>query len=467
MPAAGKVYESAEAAIADLNDGASVCVGGFGPPHNRPASLLKALAEKGPTGLTLIANTFSYQGLAENEQVVKFIGAFGSSAYQRDSAADRMIAAGRLEFEACPQGILTERLRAGAAGIPAFYSPVGVDTIVAEGKERREFGGREHVLETALQPDFAFVKAARADELGNLAYVGATRNFHPTMAAAARVTIAEVDEIVPVGAIAPQDVVVPSIYVNRIVRTAATPEELAALRRPSSTRGPTLGHAREQDTHPHLSHELMAMRVARLLQRGQVVNLGLGLPTLVANYVDHSSGVLFHAENGLLGYGPFPADGQADTTVYNAGGQPVTLFPGASFFTSLDAFTMARGGYVDVVILGAFQVSQYGDVANWWAPYMVRGGIGGAMDLIAGGHSLIIMMDHVTREGAPRILKECTYPLTGTRCVTTLMTDLALIDISAEGLLLRETAPGVSPDDVQKLTDAELSIAPDCAPMQF
>lgn len=467
MADATKVYGSPREAIADLGDGASICVGGFGPPHNRPASLLKALAEKGSRNLTLIANGFSHQALAENEQVVKFIGAFGSSAYQRGSPADRLIAAGKMEFEATPQGIMTERLRAGAACIPAFYSPVGVDTLVAEGKERRWFDGREYILETALKPDFAFVKAAKADEMGNLAYVGGTRNFHPTMAAAARITIAEVDEIVPVGAIAPQDVIVPSIYVDRIVLTAATPEELAALRRPSATRGPTLGHGQEQTPGPRLSHELMAMRVARLLQRGQVVNLGLGIPTLVSNYVDSSMGVLFHSENGLLGYGPFPAEGQANTNIYNAGGQPVTLFPGASFFNSLDAFTMARGGYVDVVILGAFQVSQQGDVANWWAPYMVRGGIGGAMDLIAGGRSLIIMMDHTTREGEPRVLKECTYPLTGTRCVTTLMTDLALIDVTADGLLLRETAPGVTPQEVRRLTDAELAIAPDCYPMQF
>lgn len=467
MAGDGKVYDSPEEALADLGDGASICVGGFGPPQNRPGSLLKALAEKGSKHLTLIANGFSYQGLAENEQVDTFIGAFGSSAYQRGSASDRLIAAGTMAFEACPQGILTERLRAGAAGIPAFYSPVGVDTLVAEGKERRSFDGREYVLETALKPDFAFIKATKADELGNLAYVGGTRNFHPIMAAAGRVTIAEVDEIVPAGAIAPQDVIVPSLYVDRIVQTRVTPEELAAMRRPSSTRGAAPGHGQEQAVGPRLSHELMATRVARLLRRGQIVNLGLGIPTLVSNYVTSEMGILFHSENGLLGYGPFPADDQRDFTIYNAGGQPVTLFPGASFFNSLDAFTMARGGYVDVVILGAFQVSQQGDVANWWAPYMVRGGIGGAMDLIAGGRSLIIMMDHTTREGAPRILKECTYPLTGSRCVTTLMTDLALIDVTPAGLVLRETAPGVTPAEVQSLTEAELIVAPDCRPMAF
>jgi len=465
MPEAGKVFESPSDAIADFGDGASFCVGGFGPPQNRPATLLKALVEKGPKNLTLIANGFSYQPLAENELVTRFIGAFGSSAYQRGSAADKLIESGKLEFEASPQGILTERLRAGAAGIPAFYSPVGVDTIVADGKERREFDGREFVLETALKPDFALVRAARADELGNLAYDGGTRNFHPIMAAAARVTIAEVDEIVAVGTIAPEDVIIPCLYVDRIIRTQATSEELDGLRRPASTRGPTLGHG--GDAAPRLSHEMMAMRVARLLQRGQVVNLGLGIPTLVSNHVTADMGLLFHSENGLLGYGPFPTGEDVDWNIYNAGGQPVTLFPGASIFNSLDAFTMARGGYVDVVILGGFQVSQQGDLANWWAPYMVRGGIGGAMDLIAGGKSLIVMMDHTTREGEPKILRQCTYPLTGARCVTTLMTDLALIEVSQGRLLLRETAPGVSPQEVQRLTEADLAIAPDCKPMEF
>jgi 3-oxoacid CoA-transferase len=463
----GKIYESPAAAVADVRDGASLCVGGFGPPQNRPASLLNALVASGVRNLTLISNGFNHQGLAENEQVVKFIGAFGSSAYNRGSASDRLIASGKIEFEATPQGIMTERLRAGAAGIPAFYSPVGVDTLIAEGKERRWFDGREYILETALKPDFALIKAARADELGNLGYDGGTRNFHPTMAAAARITIAEVDEIVPVGAIAPQDVIVPSVYVDRVVLTAATPEELASLRRPSATRGPTLGHASEETNGPRLSHEMMAMRVARLLRRGQIVNLGLGLPTLVSNCVNAEMGIFFHSENGLLGYGPFPEEGRADPTIYNAGGQPVTLFPGASIFDSLSAFTMARGGYVDVVILGAFQVSRHGDLANWWAPYMVRGGMGGAMDLIAGGKSLIAMTEHTTRDGQPKVLNECSYPLTGSRCVTTIMTDLALIDVTPDGLILRETAPGASIDEIQRLTEPRLIVAPDCHPMQF
>lgn len=466
MPLPAKVYQSAAEAIADFADGASFCVGGFGPPHNRPASLLKALAAKGSRNLTLISNGFPYQPLAENEQISHFIAAFGSSAYQRGSAADRLIESGKMEFEASPQGIMTERLRAGAAGIPAFYSPVGVHTLVAEGKERRSFEGRDYILETAIKPDFAFIKAARADELGNLAYDGATRNFHPIMAAAARITIAEVDQVVPVGSIPPQDVIVPSIYIDRIVRTSATPEELSALRRPSTTRAPTPGHPVEPGG-PRLSHEMMAMRVARLLKRGQIVNLGLGIPTLVSNHVTAEAGVLFHAENGLLGYGPYPSNEDTDWNVYNAGGQPVTLFPGASFFNSLDAFTMARGGYVDVVILGGFQVSQAGDLANWWAPYMVRGGIGGAMDLIAGGKSLIVMMDHTTRDGEPKILRECSYPLTGRGCVDTIMTDLALIDVTAAGLVLRETAPGVSIETVQQATEAELFVAPDCRPMDF
>ncbi len=461
-----KVYATPQEAIADFGDGASFCVGGFGPPHNRAVSLLNALVEKGPKNLTLISNGFAHQPLAEKNQVSRFIGAFGSNAARRGAAHEKRIESGEMEFEACPQGILTERLRAGAAGIPAFYSPVGVDTLVAEGKERRSFGGREYILETALKPDFALIKAARADEMGNLGYDGGTRNFHPIMAAAARVTIAEVDAIVPVGAIAPQDVIVPCIYVDRIVRTSATAEELAPPRQQPNARGLTLGDTSESDS-PRLTHEMMAVRVARLLQPGQVVNLGLGLPTLVSNAVTADSGILFHSENGILGYGPFPEGEAVDWNIYNAGGQPVTLFPGASFFSSLDAFTMARGGYVDVVILGGFQVSRDGDLANWWAPFMVRGGIGGAMDLVAGRRGLIVMMEHTTRKGEPRILNECSYPVTGTRCVTTIMTDLALIDVTPQGLVLRETAPGVSPEQVQRLTEAELTLAPDCRPMTF
>ena len=213
-----RIYASAAEAVADVFSGAMVCVGGFGPVRNRAVTLCQALAERTDVkDITLVANSFPHQPLAENKLIKKFIGAFGGSVYRRAAASEEGIRSGEIEFEPSPQGILTERLRAGGGGIPAFFSPVGVHTVVADGKERRTIDGKEYILETALKPDFGLIRAEKADELGNLTGVGSTLNFHPAMAAASKITIAEVDEIVPVGSIAPEDVKIPGIYVDRIV----------------------------------------------------------------------------------------------------------------------------------------------------------------------------------------------------------------------------------------------------------
>src|SRR5947209_2624792 len=209
---------SADAALSDVFEGAMVCVGGFGPIRNRPVDLLTALASQSHArNLTIVSNGFPHQPLAENRQVTRFIGAFGGSVYRRAAASEEQIRSGELQFEPSPQGIFTERLRAGAGGIAAFFSPVGAHTVVAANKERRTIDGRDYILETALRPDFGLIRAEKADLLGNLSGLGSTLNFHPVMAAASRVTIAEVDEIVPVGSIAAEDVKVPGIYVDRLV----------------------------------------------------------------------------------------------------------------------------------------------------------------------------------------------------------------------------------------------------------
>ena len=458
------VFKSALEAVADVFDGATVAVGGFGPARNRPLTLVAALAARPEVrNLTVVSNGFPHQTLAEQHQVRKFIGAFGGSVYRRGNASEEQIRSGELEFEPSPQGIFTERLRAGAAGIPAFYSPVGVDTVVATGKERRVFDGRDHILETALRPDFGFVRAQKADGLGNLTGVGSTLNFHPTIAAASKVTIAEVDEIVQVGEIAPEDVRIPGIYVDRIVlHDKALDEETEGRERQRRERSRVL-----PEDHVGLTSELMALRVAQMLQPGQYVNLGMGLPVLIANFVTPESGVLLHAENGFLGYGPEPSESERKWFHYNAQGQPVTILPGAAFFSSLEAFTMARGGHLDVVVLGGLQVSSGGDLANWWAPYMAAGGMGGAMDLCTDVKELIVLMEHTTRSGELKILNECSYPLTASRCVTKIVTDLAYIDVTDSGLVLREVAPGVAPQYVQERTEPSLQVAADCREMVF
>ena len=209
------------------------------------------------------------------------------------------------------------------------------------------------------------------------------------------------------------------------------------------------------------------MRAALLLEHGQYVNLGMGIPTKVANYITAESGVMLHAENGILGYGPQPTEDEFQWQYFNAQGQPVTVLPGGAVFDSFGAFTMARGGHLDVVILGGLQVSANGDLANWWAPHMAAGGMGGAMDLCTNVAELIVIMDHVTREGDRKLLNECSYPLTAPRCVTKIITDLAYIEVSNGKLVLRELAPGVSVEYVQERTEPQLVIAPDLREMSF
>ncbi|MBI2917560.1 MAG: CoA transferase subunit B [Chloroflexi bacterium] len=215
-----------------------------------------------------------------------------------------------------------------------------------------------------------------------------------------------------------------------------------------------------------LTRELIALRVVKELRDGFYVNLGIGLPTLVSNFIPPGMTVILQSENGMLGYGRIAEEREIDPDLINAGGQYVTLAPGACFFHSADSFAMIRGGHVDLTVLGGLQVSEKGDLANWMVPQRGVGSIGGAMDLVYGAKRVIIAMEH-TAKGQPRIVRECTYPLTGRRVVNTIVTNLAVIEVTRQGLVLQEVAPSVTAEEVQAVTEPRLIISPDLREMEL
>ena len=210
-----------------------------------------------------------------------------------------------------------------------------------------------------------------------------------------------------------------------------------------------------------LPREVIAMRVARELQDGDVVNLGIGIPSLCSQYVPEGRTILYHSESGVLNYGPMADEGEEDDDLINASGQFIKRMPGMSFFHSADAFGMIRGGHIDVTVLGALQVSEKGDLSNWMIPSRGIGNVGGAMDLAVGARRVIVAMEHTGRNGDPKIVSRCTFPLTSPECVSLIVTDIAVISVEQDGLVLLETAPGWEPREIQNETEPELILADD------
>lgn len=216
-----------------------------------------------------------------------------------------------------------------------------------------------------------------------------------------------------------------------------------------------------------LNKEQIAKRISQEVKDGYTVNLGIGIPTLVVNYIPPTMSVMFQSENGLLGMGPFPTDDKVDADLINAGKQTITTVKGASFFSSSDSFAMIRGGHIDLTVLGAMEVDETGTIANWMVPGKMVKGMGGAMDLVAGAKNVIVAMQHTDKEGNSKLRKKCTLPLTGINCIKKIVSDYGVIDVTPEGFVLREYAPDLTPEQVVKATEGKMTIASDCKKMDI
>lgn len=342
-----------------------------------------------------------------------------SSYVGENKIFERLYLTGGIELELTPQGTLAERCRAGGAGIPAFYTPAGFGTPIQTGeiptrynpdgtvaqlsapREVRVFAGKSYILEEAIRGDYAFVKAWRADSLGNCQFRFAAANFNGAMGRAAATTIVEAEHIVAPGDIPPAEIHLPGIYVARVVQST-TPkaiEKYTFAQPVSAALG--AGSVRER----------IVRRAAREFQNGTYANLGIGMPMLAPSYVGAEVEVQLQSENGILGLGPYPQRGEEDPDLINAGKETVTLAPGAAVFGSEESFGMIRSGRIDLTILGAMQVGMYGDLASWALPGKIKG-MGGAMDLVSNPArtKVVVTMEHCNRKGGPKILKRAYSP---------------------------------------------------------
>ncbi|KAG7527498.1 hypothetical protein FFLO_06870 [Filobasidium floriforme] len=484
----GKLWDSADEAVRDLKSGSVILSAGFG---------LCGVAE---TLITALKNHPNLDDLSfvSNNAGITHTGGLAPLIEHEHKASSQPKARPKVRkitlsyvgtnkaLELSPQGSIAERLRCAGHGIPGVWTRTGVDTVVEHGgivqkyvpdasngeqkgqveipgdkKETKIIDGKKYLFEPAIKGDVAILRAWKVDKAGNCRFRYTTRAFAPLMAKAAKLSIVEAENIVEIGELGPMDIDLPGIYIDRIVpATIDKSIEIVTLRKPKTGEDATS----DPKLTARLKREKIARRAAKELKDGYYCNLGVGMPVLAASYLEPGVKVWLQSENGILGMGEYPTEDEVDADIINAGKETVTLVPGASVFDSSESFGMIRGGHVDVSILGAMEVSASGDLANFMIPGKLVKGMGGAMDLCSNPDDtkVIVVTDHLDKHGQPKVVSECSLPLTASRAVSRIITDMAVFDVDrlgGGGLTLVEIAEGVTVDALREVTGAEFQVA--------